>query len=162
MYETDKTDMKIIELLMEDGRMPAAEIARRIGDVSDRTVRYRIEQLVENSLIKVSAIVNPRKFGYSTIADVFIEVETGLIQEVAQKLTFYDRVSYIAYAIGETDVSIQVVARDTSEVYSFVTDVIGKIPGVRKTTTSIVPLIIKDVYQWRVPGPYTGKNEGEE
>jgi len=25
------------------------------------------------------------------------------------------------------------------------------VPGVRKTTTSIVPLIIKDVYQWRVP-----------
>jgi hypothetical protein len=29
--------------------------------------------------------------------------------------------------------------------------VIRKVPGVRKTTTSIVPLIIKDVYQWRVP-----------
>lgn len=162
MYETDKIDMKIIELLMEDGRMPAAEIARRIGDVSSRTVRYRIEQLIENNLIKISAIVNPRKFGYSTIADVFIEVETGLIQEVAQKLAFYDRVSYIAYAIGETDVSIQVVARDTSEVYSFVTDVIGKIPGVRKTTTSIVPLIIKDVYQWRVPEPDSDITEAEE
>jgi hypothetical protein len=32
-----------------------------------------------------------------------------------------------------------------------VTEVVRKVPGVRKTTTSIVPLIIKDVYQWRVP-----------
>jgi hypothetical protein len=32
-----------------------------------------------------------------------------------------------------------------------VTDVIRKIPGVRKTTTSIVPVVVKDVYQWRVP-----------
>ncbi len=154
--------MQIIELLMEDGRMPAAEISRRIGDVSERTVRYRIDQLVENSVIKVSAIVNPRKFGFSTIADVFIEVETGLIQEVAQKLTSFDCVSYIAYAIGETDVSAQIVARDTAEVYSFVTDVIGKIPGIRKTTTSIVPQIIKDVYHWRVPAPDSGDNEREE
>ncbi len=30
-------------------------------------------------------------------------------------------------------------------------NVIGKIPGVRKTTTSIVPLVLKDVYQWRIP-----------
>jgi len=29
--------------------------------------------------------------------------------------------------------------------------VVRKVPGVRKTTTSIVPLVLKDVYQWRVP-----------
>ena len=31
------------------------------------------------------------------------------------------------------------------------TEVIRKVPGVRKTVTSIVPLVLKDVYQWRVP-----------
>jgi DNA-binding Lrp family transcriptional regulator len=60
-------------------------------------------------------------------------------------------ISYVACSIGETDVSIQIIARDTSEVYAFVTGVIGKIPGVRKTTTYIVPLVLKDVYQWRIP-----------
>jgi DNA-binding Lrp family transcriptional regulator len=53
--------------------------------------------------------------------------------------------------MGETDVSTQVVARDNAEVYSFVTDVVANIPGVRKTSTVIVPLILKDVYQWRIP-----------
>jgi DNA-binding Lrp family transcriptional regulator len=57
----------------------------------------------------------------------------------------------VACAIGETDVSAQVVAHDTGEIYRFVTEVIGRLPGVRKTTTSIVPLVIKDVYQWRIP-----------
>jgi len=32
-----------------------------------------------------------------------------------------------------------------------VTEVVRKVPGVRKTVTSIVPNIIKDIYQWRVP-----------
>jgi DNA-binding Lrp family transcriptional regulator len=63
----------------------------------------------------------------------------------------FDNVSYVACGIGESDVSIQIVAKDTSEIYQFVTEVIRKVPGVRKTTTSIVPLIIKDVYQWRIP-----------
>ena len=66
-------------------------------------------------------------------------------------MTEYENVTYVACAIGETDVSIQVVAKDTDEVYRFVTEVVGKIPGVRRTTTSIVPIILKDVYQWRVP-----------
>ena len=43
------------------------------------------------------------------------------------------------------------VAKDTAEIYYFVTEVVRKVPGVRKTTTSIVPIILKDVYQWRVP-----------
>jgi DNA-binding Lrp family transcriptional regulator len=57
----------------------------------------------------------------------------------------------VACGIGESDVSIQIVAKDTAEIYQFVTEVVRKVPGVRKTTTSIVPLIIKDVYQWRIP-----------
>jgi len=102
MYEIDKTDANIVSLLLEDGRMPASEIARRLGDVSERAVRYRIDRMID-------------------------------------------------CAIGETDVSIQIVARDAVDVYRFVTEVVSKVPGVRKTNTSIVPIVLKDVYQWRIP-----------
>jgi len=151
MSKTDKIDLKIVDLLMRDGRMPAAEIARRIGGITERVVRYRIDRMVAEGLIKVSAIVHPQKIGYSVAADVLLEVETGLIQEVAEKLVQLDCISYVACSIGETDVSVQVLAKDTTEIYRLVTEVIGKIPGVRKTTTSIVPVVLKDVYQWRIP-----------
>lgn len=151
MYETDETDLKVIDLLMEDGRMPAAEIARRIGEISERAVRYRIERMVADGLIKISAIVDPHKFGYSMIADVVIEVEPAFIREVANQLVEYDCVSYVACSIGESDVSVQLVANDTDSIYRFSTEIIGKLQGVRKTITSIVPVVLKDVYQWRVP-----------
>jgi DNA-binding Lrp family transcriptional regulator len=57
---------------------------------------------------------------------------------------------------------VQVQARDTAEVYRFVTEVIGKVAGVRKTTTSIVPLVIKDVYQWRIPSGVVNGSSGQE
>jgi len=152
MSEIDKIDLNIVELLMEDGRMAAAEVARRIGGgISERVVRYRIDKMVKEGVIKVSAIVNPRKFGYSIVADVVIEVETAHINTVARKLAAYENVSYVACSIGEMDLSVQIVGRDTTEVYTFATEVIGKMPGVRKTTTSIVPIVLKDVYQWQVP-----------
>jgi DNA-binding Lrp family transcriptional regulator len=66
-------------------------------------------------------------------------------------MTGYEQVSYVAFAIGETDVSVQIVAHDTHEVYWFVTEIIGRTPGVQKTTTSIVPQVLKDVYQWHIP-----------
>jgi Lrp/AsnC family transcriptional regulator, regulator for asnA, asnC and gidA len=151
MYEIDNIDRKIIDLLMEDGRMPASEMARRIGGISERVIRYRIERIVKEGYIQISAITNPKSLGYQVTADVFLEVESGAILDVAKKAAGYDCVSYVACSIGESDISVQIVGHDTNEVYQFVTEIIGKIPGVRKTTTSIVPLVLKDVYQWRIP-----------
>ena len=150
MSKIDTIDRKIINLLLEDGRMAASEIARQIG-ITERSVRYRIERLINNDVIKISAVVNPEALGYTIIADVFIEVEPGLIDQVARRLAEHENVTYVACSIGERDISAQVVARDNAEVYALATEFIGKLPGVRKTTTSIVPIRLKDVYQWRVP-----------
>jgi len=151
MYNFDKIDIKIVNLLLEDGRMPASEISRRMGDISERAVRYRIDRMVNEGVVQISAVARPQAFGLTTIADIWLEVESDRILEVAKKMAEFDNVSYVACGIGESDVSIQIVAKDTTEIYQFVTEVVRKVPGVRKTTTSIVPLIIKDVYQWRVP-----------
>jgi Lrp/AsnC family transcriptional regulator, regulator for asnA, asnC and gidA len=151
MYQIDTVDIEIVNLLMEDGRLSAAVIARKIGGISERAVRYRIEKMVEDGIIRISAIVNPKSLGFFVVADVMLEVESDSIQEVAQRMALYECVSYVAYAIGDTDLSVQVVAHDNNEVYRFVTEVIGKTPGVRKTSTMIVPHVLKDVYQWHVP-----------
>src|SRR6188474_3864284 len=151
MYNFDKIDIKIVNLLLEDGRMPASELSRRMGDISERAVRYRIDRMVNEGVIQITAVARPQAFGLTTIADIWLEVESDRILEVAKKMAQFDNVSYVACGIGESDVSIQIVAKDTAEIYQFVTEVVRKVPGVRKTTTSIVPLIIKDVYQWRIP-----------
>ena len=158
MYKIDKTDLAITNLLMEDGRMPSAEIARRVGNLSERVARYRVERLIREGIIKVSAIVDPHAVGFSVVADVLLEVDSDSILDVARQMTEFECVSYVACAIGETDVSVQIVARDTDEVYRLVTEIIGKVPGVRKTITSIVPLILKDIYQWRIPALFNDNN----
>jgi len=156
MYENDITDRMIVELLMEDGRLSAAEITRRIGHgISERVVRYRIDRMIKVGVIQIRPIVNPQAFGLTTRADVVLEVDSDSIMDVAKEITKYDCVTYVACSIGEKDVSIQVVGKDTAEIYSFVTGIIGKLPGVRKTTTSIVPIVLKDVYQWHMPNRFT-------
>jgi Lrp/AsnC family transcriptional regulator for asnA, asnC and gidA len=161
MYEIDKTDLRIVNLLLEDGRMTASEIARQLLDISERAVRYRIERMVQADVLQISAVVRPDAFGFAVKADVWMEVESDKIREVAEKMTKFENVTYVACSIGETDVSIQVVGKDTDEVYRFVTEVVRKVPGVRRTTTSIVPIILKDVYQWRVPASVVRGTEGK-
>jgi len=151
MYKIDKIDINIVNMLLEDGRMPASEIARQIDGISERVVRYRIDRMVNEAIISISAIVKPQAFGLVTYADVWMEVESDKILEVANKIAENENVTYVACSMGEADVSIQVVAKDATEIYRFVTEVVRKVPGVRKTVTSIVPDILKDIYQWRIP-----------
>ena len=113
MYNFDKIDIKIVNLLLDDGRMPASEIARRIGDISERAVRYRIDRMVNEGIVQISAVARPQAFGLTMIADIWMEVESDRILEVAKKMAEFDNVSYVACGIGESDVSIQIVAKDT-------------------------------------------------
>jgi Lrp/AsnC family transcriptional regulator for asnA, asnC and gidA len=148
MYKLDRTDWEIITLLNHDGRMPSTEIARRLGDVSARTVTNRINQLTRHGIINVRAVVNPDSIGYNVMADIFIDVEPGRVREVAHKVAVFPEVTYVACAAGESDVSASLRVRTIEELFDFITENIGKIPGVRRTQTYILPLKIKDFDTW--------------
>ena len=150
-FTLDAIDRQIVSLLLEDGRISSAEITRRIGHVSERAVRYRIERLLRTGVIRVSAIVNPQAVGFTVIGDVLIDVAPGQLQDVAAQLVEFPTVSYVAGSVGEGDLSVQVYARDTEELLRFVNEVIGKVPGVTRTKLAMVPWKLKDVYQWHVP-----------
>jgi Lrp/AsnC family transcriptional regulator for asnA, asnC and gidA len=148
MHTLDKIDWDIIALLNEDGRMSSAEIARRLGDIPARTVSHRVEDLIERGVISIKAIVDPVVVGYTILADVFIDVEPVRVREVAEKVAEFPQVSYVACATGECDVSISVRVRDNEELFDFVSEDLGKIPGVRRTQTYLLPVKLKDISTW--------------
>jgi len=102
-------------------------------------------------VIRISAIVDPHAVGFTVIGDVLIDVAPGRLQDVAAQIVQFENVSYVAGSVGEGDLSIQVYARDTEELLRFVNEVVGKVPGVTRTKTVMVPWKLKDVYQWHVP-----------
>jgi Lrp/AsnC family transcriptional regulator for asnA, asnC and gidA len=161
MYKPDGIDWKIVTLLNEDGRMPSAEIARRLGSVSARTITNRINNLSEQGIINIRAVVNPEMVGYSVMADVFIEVEPGRVREVAEKAARYPQVSYVACATGESDVSISLRVRSIEELFNFVTEKLGKIPGVRRTQSYLLPLKLKDLDTWLPPNVLDNNDDAD-
>jgi DNA-binding Lrp family transcriptional regulator len=59
----DHIDKQIVDLLTVDGRMSCADIAREVGGITERTVRYRLERLITEKVITISAIVDPKALG---------------------------------------------------------------------------------------------------
>ncbi len=146
----DSLDYQLLELLFEDGRMSSAEIARRLTQPV-RTIRYRLDRLLQGGSVQIKPILNPADFGYEILADVLIETETGRVMQVAQTIARFPEVSYVACATGDRDVSAQVVARTVESLYQFITDVLHAVPGVRRTQTVLLPHKLKDVYEWQPP-----------
>jgi DNA-binding Lrp family transcriptional regulator len=85
------------------------------------------------------------------LADVFLEVEPGRVRAVAEKVASFPQVSYVACATGESDVSITVRVRNNEELFDFVTDQLASIPGVRRTQTHLLPVMLKDIDSWLPP-----------
>ena len=151
-FSLDDIDRRIVALLLRDGRISSAEITRRLANnVSERSVRYRIERLRRNGVIQISAIVNPQAVGYPVMGDVLIEVAAGKLRPVAEQLTTFENVSYVAASAGDGDLSIQVYAHDNQELLRFVDEGVGRLDGVTRTRTVMVPWKLKDVYEWQIP-----------
>jgi Lrp/AsnC family transcriptional regulator for asnA, asnC and gidA len=150
-FELDELDWQIIKLLVQDGRLSSAEISRELTNVSPRTVAKRIENLTREGIINIRSIINPENIGYCVLADVFIEVEPGKVTDVANQLGNFPQISSIALATGDTDIIISIRAKEIEELFDFVLETIGKIPGVRHTNTFPLPVKIKDNTSWLPP-----------
>ncbi len=147
----DKTDLNIIALLNKDGRMPSTTIAKKIGGITARTINNRIKSLVKHGFINIRAVVNPIAFGYEVMGDIYIQVEPGKVTEVAEKVAAYSETTYVACATGDSDVSVSIRVSTIAELFNFVNDEIGNIPGVIRTRSYVLPLKLKDLDTWLPP-----------
>ncbi len=146
----DHIDRAIITCLQEDSRRPSAEIARNLG-IAERTVRARIDRLVQDGVVHLAAIVNPRAVGYEVTADVFLEVELGKVQSVADEVSRVDEVCYVGLTTGDRDISLQVHAQSIDALYDFVSERLNRIPGVLRSKTFVIPRVSKQLPDWRLP-----------
>lgn len=150
----DDLDLRILEFLYEDGRVPAARIARRLGFVSAKTVANRIGRLVDQGFVEIKAVGQPRALGYRVAADISIEVEMGRVGEVAQALKNLKNVSYVALVAGDRDLQTQVVAVDIEDLQRFILSELQAVPGIQRTKTSVLTEIVTATRDWRIPaGP---------
>ncbi|MBN1632242.1 MAG: Lrp/AsnC family transcriptional regulator [Thermoleophilia bacterium] len=150
-FDLDAIDRHVLVLLKEDGRMPSSEIARRMSGISERAVRYRIDRLKKSGVLRIAAVLDPLALGYTSIGDVMIDVAPGRLQEVAAELVQIDQVSYVAGAVGDGNLNATVYARDNEELARVIEEIIGRIPGVTRVRSIVVPWRLKEECDWRVP-----------
>lgn len=98
----NKTDKAIMRLLAENGRMRDIEIARAL-DVSDDTVRRHRQRLEEEGYVRIEAVFNSRKFGYTNTYQLGLVLTPGTdTRAMAERLAKLETVHYVALSLGPT------------------------------------------------------------
>jgi len=80
-------DTKILGLLIKDGRLSFAAIARTLG-ISRAHARERVQQLLDAGVIEqFTAVVNPEKLGKAVSAFFDVKVSPQGMAEIANELS---------------------------------------------------------------------------
>jgi Lrp/AsnC family transcriptional regulator for asnA, asnC and gidA len=143
----DELDLRIMAELTRDSRQNSAELARKL-DVSQTTIRRRIQRLEDEGVITFSAILNPAKLGYDVMAILALEVDLGSIDEVSESLAANPNVRYVSLCTGNHDMFIGTSFHSSGELTHFVKDYLAKIPGIRRSETFLILDVKKDEVGW--------------
>jgi len=147
----DEIDRAILDCLIEDARMQSSEIARRLGNMTARAIRNRLDRLVSEGYIAINACAMPDRLGLPISADIAMDVEPGMIEEVANQLVALDETNYVSMTTGDTDISVSVVAATMADLQKIINEKLHSIPGVRKTRTYVLTKILKVSCNWAFP-----------
>lgn len=132
----DKLDQKLIAQLQQDGRLSYIALARLL-QVSERTVRNRLKNLLDNDIISISAVPNLEKLGYGFIGVVGLQVHLVDLKQIGRELANHPNICYLANVTGNYDFMAIIIAHSTREFADFMENVISAIPNVVKTETFV-------------------------
>ncbi len=149
--EFDSLDFQIILELRQDARKSASEIARALK-ANERTIRNRIDRLVESGAVRLTSILDPLAFGYINTVDIFLDVDPDQEQSAISQLLNMQEVSYLAYGFGTQEISIEARFKDNVQMRTFLGRVLPSIPGVRVKGYALVPRILRNIDEW-LPRP---------
>ena len=148
MHKLDEIDLKILQLLQEDGRMTNVEISSRVGISAPPCLR-RIRALEENGLLQgYHAVVNGKALGFEVrvfaMVGLHSQAESDL-QAFETQCMDWDYVRECHMLNGEIDFVLKCVAPDLSSFQTFLTEKLTSAPNVASVKTSLVIRCAKDV-----------------
>ena len=147
----DDIDRRIIALLQKDGRMSARDISRRLGDIGDRAVRYRIDRLVRSRVISIIAVVDNEGVGYPVLGDVILGVPSAKARDALTTLAEDELVCYLGADLERGTITIQVAAHDEVEFHAWVRSVVKRIDGATLMQSTVVRQVTKNSDDWPPP-----------
>lgn len=136
----DQLDQTLIKLLKVDARQPIQTLANKLA-LKSATVRYRLNRLIDEGIIKIACVTNSQVLGYRSLVVIGIKVSPGKAETVANQLAHMADVRSVFLTAGRFSILAWILFRDQSDLGNFVSD---KLPEI----SDITDVEIMNSYRW--------------
>ena len=147
-YRIDNLDQAILTALMDNARLPYAELAKQLA-VSPGTIHVRVEKMKQAGIIEGTRVqVNPKKLGYDVCCFIGIILKSAKDYPSAlAKLQALDEVVEAYYTTGHYSIFMKVMTRSIDELQTVLIHKIQTIDEIQSTETliSLQNPILRDV-----------------
>mgnify|MGYP001554905785 CR=1 FL=1 len=137
----DATDIKILTLLQENGRITNSKLAKETG-ISPPAMSERVKRLEASGVIdRYAAILDRQKAGFGLLAIINVSLSLHQISNlntVKDQLVQLDEVLECYQMTGDIDFLLKVATKDMASYTDFVNARLSGIPGIQKLKTSFV------------------------
>lgn len=140
----DKIDLKILEILQENGRAKRNYIAEKVG-LSVPSLSERMKKLESTGIIKgYCAKVSRKALGYDIMAFITVVMESSKnYKKLYEHVEKTDQILECHAVLGEGSHILKAIVKDTADLEKLLSK-IQSWPGVIRTITSFVLSTIKD------------------
>lgn len=146
----DDLDRGILQALNTNGRAAYSAIARDLNS-NEATVRKRVERLIRDGVVAITAVSNPYLLGFNTLVMIAVKVEMRKFDEVAEELSLMDELSFVACASGEYDIMVVAAFESDFELYEFLTQKLSKVEGLLSSHTTHLLRLMRRTFSYRIP-----------
>ncbi|MFI8259142.1 Lrp/AsnC family transcriptional regulator [Streptomyces sp. NPDC085665] len=129
-YALDEAEHALLAVLAHDGRAGYPELARASG-LSESTARRRLDRLRELRALYFDLELVPSALGFDAEATLLLTAAPARLAEAGGALAGHPEVPFAAAVTGTANLMAAVVCRDTDELYTYMTERIGAVPGIQ-------------------------------
>jgi len=142
----DKTDVRILEVLISDARLSYRQIGKRVG-VSAATAMTRVRRLEQEGIIKrYSAIFDHERLGYELTVITEITVSKGKLLEMEKEIAKLPCVCAVYDITGLTDAMVIAKFKNRQDLSAFTKSLL-LMPFVERTNTHVVLTTVKEDFR---------------
>jgi len=133
----DKIDHKIIQKLLEDGRVSFSAIAKEIA-LTDVAIKKRVERLKKRGIISnISAELNLKVLGYENPIFVQIRTEMSKNKDVIKRLKELDYIIELYQILGEYNLLAKLIVPNIESAEIFINK-LGTFDGILDVKTQVI------------------------
>ncbi|TFG63017.1 MAG: AsnC family transcriptional regulator [Spirochaetales bacterium] len=132
----DSINLEIIRLL-KDGRKPFKEIAD-ILSITENTVRARVNQMVQEGVLDIQGLADPKKLPGHQLIYVGIKLDTMDLVHKGEEFSRLKGVVSVSVVTGRYDLLLTVLLNEGYTLLEFYTSEVAKIGEVNSAETFIV------------------------